>query len=90
MLKIQLTKRVYKFLDRLQLKPALQLKGKLQELRKNPLPQDSRVLIGYPHYRRVTVGEYRIIYSVEKDALLIFLIGKRNDDEVYKKLKQLL
>jgi mRNA interferase RelE/StbE len=89
-LKIQITKRVYKFLDRLPLKPALQLKEKLQGLRVNPSPQDSRLLIGYPNYRRVTVGEYRIIYSVEKDTLLVFLIGKRNDGEVYKKLKQIL
>lgn len=56
----------------------------------NPYPQDSKVLMGYPAYRRVSVGEYRIVYRVVDDILLISLIGKRNDDEVYKKLKQLM
>lgn len=50
MLKIQITKRVYKFLDRLPLKHALQLKNKLLSLQANPFPLDSKSLIGYPDY----------------------------------------
>jgi mRNA interferase RelE/StbE len=42
---------------------------------------------GY-HYWRVDIGEYRIIYEVEGNTLCIILIGKRNDDEVYKKLRR--
>ncbi len=90
MLKIQITKRVHKFLERLPLKRALQLKNKLQELQSDPFPHDSKVLIGYHSHHRVSVGEYRIVYRVENDVLLVPLIGKRNDDEVYKKLKKLL
>ena len=37
---------------------------------------------------RADVGEYRIIYTVENDTLNVFVIGKRNDAEVYKKLKR--
>lgn len=89
MLKIQITKRVYKFLKRLPQKQALQLKIKLQELQVNPFPQDSKMLIGYSDYYRVSVGEYRIVYRVDENTLFISLIGKRNDGEVYKKLKQI-
>lgn len=46
------------------------------------------MLKGYD-LRRADVGEYRLIYSVESDVLRIFVIGKRNDDEVYKKLRRL-
>lgn len=93
MLKIQLTKHVCKFLGRRPQKHALQLKATLQKLRANPFPQDSKklkCLKGCADYHRVSVGEYRIVYRVESDALLISLIGKRNDGEIYKKLKQML
>lgn len=89
MLKIQISKHACKFLDKLPQKQALQLKTKIQDLQKNPLPQDSRTLIGFPDYHRVSVGEYRIVYRSEKNILFISIIGKRNDDAVYKKLKRL-
>ncbi|MEI8055132.1 MAG: type II toxin-antitoxin system RelE/ParE family toxin [bacterium] len=75
---------------RLPRKQSLQLKVKLQELQASPFPHNSKVLIGYSNYYRVSVGEYRIVYRVENNILLVPLIGKRNDDEVYKKLKQIL
>jgi mRNA interferase RelE/StbE len=51
------------------------------------LSQDAVKLQGYPFYR-VDSGEYRIIYFVEKNILNIKIIGKRNDDEVYKRLQR--
>jgi mRNA interferase RelE/StbE len=49
-------------------------------------------LKGYPGLYRVDSGEYRIVYrfDVEADVIQILLVGKRNDDEVYKQLKQLM
>lgn len=90
MLKIQFTKHACKFLERLPQKHALQLKNTLQKLQTNPFPPDSRKLKGYTDYYRVSVGEYRIVYRTENATLLVPLIGKRNDDEVYKKLKQIM
>ncbi len=58
------------------------------KLRQNPEPNDSKRLIGYPDYRRVDVGEYRVIYRLGEDTVYIALVGKRNDDEVYKKFKR--
>lgn len=90
MLMIQFTKHACKFLKRLPKKQALQFKAAIQKLQINPFPQDSKKLKGHFDYHRVSVGEYRIVYRVEKTVLLISLIGKRNDDEVYKKLKQIV
>lgn len=88
MLKINLSKSAGKFLAKLQAKQARQLGTKIQDLRKDPSPpQDSSQLKGYP-YRRADMGEYRIIYSVSEDTLQILIVGKRNDDEVYKKLRR--
>ncbi len=85
MLKIKLTKKVCKFLKNLPQKQALQLKMTIQKLQVNPFPQDSKKLKGYPDYYRVSMGEYRIVYRIENNILMIALIGKRNDSEVYKK-----
>jgi mRNA interferase RelE/StbE len=88
MFNIQLTKRACAFLRRLQTKQVLQIKAKLLSLQANPTPQDSRKLIGYPHYYRTSVGEYRIVYRLENDTVFIHLIGKRNDSEIYKQLSR--
>lgn len=89
MLKIDISKRAQKFLIKLPAKQARQLTTKILELRLNPDPPDATKLKGYEHYRRADFGEYRIIYSIEIDVLMIYLVGKRNDDEIYKQLKRL-
>ncbi len=90
MLKIELTKRADKFIDSLPAKQKRQITAKILELRNNPEPHDSIRLKGFEKYRRTSVGEYRIVYYVQDSILLIVvLVGKRNDDDVYKQLKRL-
>ena len=88
MLKIDLSKRSQKFLTQLPPKQARQITTKILGLRTNPEPPDSSKLKGFENYRRADFGEYRIIYYVKEDVLMILLVGKRNDDEVYKQLKR--
>lgn len=87
MLKINISRDAGKFLTKLTPKHGKQIAQKITTLRENPKPNDSWPLRGYP-YMRADVGEYRIIYTVENDTLNVFVIGKRNDAEVYKKLKR--
>ena len=89
MLKIEIAKRAAKLLARLLPKHARQLAIKIQDLRMNPAPHDSKLLKGHAPYRRADMGEYRIIYFVQGDILKIDLVGKRNDDEIYKQLRRL-
>ena len=88
MLDIRISRLSQKFIVKLALKHINQIKTKLHELRQDPYPHDSKQLIGFDYYR-ADVGEYRIIYKTEENVLFIILVGKRNDDEVYKKLKRL-
>jgi mRNA interferase RelE/StbE len=83
---------VLDFLKGLQPKIAAQIAKKVLALNVDPLPNDSKQLIGYPGYYRVDSGEYRIVYNFnpDEDLVEIILVGKRNDDEVYKKLERLL
>jgi mRNA interferase RelE/StbE len=90
MLRIEISKRAEKFIRALPAKQKRQITFKIQELRVNSEPHDSIRLKGYEQYRRADIGEYRIIYFVrESMILIIFLVGKRNDDDIYKQLKRL-
>ncbi|MBD2182178.1 type II toxin-antitoxin system RelE/ParE family toxin [Planktothrix sp. FACHB-1355] len=75
----------------MQPKIAAQIAKKVLALNVDPLPADSKELIGYPGYYRVDSGEYRSVYrfNADEDLVEIILVGKRNDDEVYKKLEHL-
>lgn len=88
MLQIQFSRSAYKFLtNMLQKKHLLQLKQKLEQLISEPYPADSKALKGSLKGKyRVDVGEYRIIYYINAQVLMIALIGKRNDAEAYKKI----
>ena len=87
MLKLELDRNIDKFLSRIPIKHAGQISKKIQLLRSNPKPPDAKQLNGYD-LLRADSGEYRIIYQFDKEKLYIVLIGKRNDDEVYKILKR--
>lgn len=90
MLKINLSKESIKFLKSLPLKQAKQIEKKLMEISIFPVVQDVKQLKGYANLLRVDSGEYRIIYQVEheQNMLMVLTIGKRNDGDVYKRLKR--
>lgn len=92
MAKLDGLKTVLDFLKGLQPKIAAQIAKKVLALNVEPLPSDTQELSGYPGYYRVDSGEYRIIYhfNQDEDLVEVILVGKRNDDEVYKQLKRLL
>ena len=88
-LSVQISRQAQKFLGKLPPKPKRQIAEKIQLLKTNPFPQDSKALKGFAPMYRVDSGEYRIVYQLENDDLiLIALIGKRNDDHVYRLLKR--
>lgn len=86
MLKLQSTREAQKLLDTLPPKQFRQVVQKIFALLSNPRPHDTKELKGYP-FLRCDIGEYRIIYDVQNsDTLRLILVGKRNDDEIYRKL----
>jgi mRNA interferase RelE/StbE len=52
-----------------------------------PKPHYSKTLDGTP-YRRIAVGEYRVVYRADDESIHIVAFGKRNDDEVYRLLSR--
>jgi mRNA interferase RelE/StbE len=88
MLKIDLGKRAEKYMRTLPRKHAAQIATKIFELRNDPLSPDSKQLQN-SEFRRADFGEHRIVYTISSTTLFIPLIGKRNDGDVYRRLRRL-
>jgi mRNA interferase RelE/StbE len=88
-LTLDMTHDCYKFVRALDAKPFRQVMTAVLGLMQDPSPHDAAALTQTP-YLRVDCGEYRIIYYVDGQVLRVVLIGKRNDDDVYKRLRRLL
>ena len=89
-MQVKLSKHSIKFLKNLTTaKFERQIAIKIKQLAIHGHLGDSKPLRGnlVPYYR-TDVGEFRIIYKIENDDLLIDLIGKRNDGEVYKLMER--
>lgn len=87
MRRVDLSRQAAKFLRQVPPKHGRQLAGKIGQLAADPEPPDSQLLKGYP-YRRADSGEYRIVYEHDAAELRVLIVGKRNDDEVYRLLRR--
>jgi len=89
MLRLDVSDNARRFIARRQLKHQRQIVAKIQDLRDDPRPVDSKVLKGTSRgFRRADIGEYRIVYRVEDETLYVFDVGKRNDDAVYRQFRR--
>lgn len=89
--RIDLRRDAQRFLRRLPSKHEQQIVRKIGELGANPEPHNSKLLKGkMSTFRRIAVGEYRVIYRLEGDTLRVYLVGKRNDDDVYRRFERML
>ncbi len=88
MREIILSKKSILFIKRLLPKHVNQIAINIAELKDNVLPNNVKKLKGYDYYR-ISSGEYRIIYQFDDNNIHIVFIGKRNDSEVYRKIRDL-
>lgn len=88
MRKLDLDWRAERFIDKRPPKHRGQIYRKLDASCENPHPPDSKALAGYS-LLRADIGEYRITYRIEEPFLKVYIVGKRNDGEVYKRLERL-
>lgn len=50
------------------------LKPKIRALAENPRPRDAKKLKGYENTYRIRVGDYRILYEVHDNILLVLVV----------------
>ena len=58
----------------------------VESLSLNPHPAGSRKLQGSEHLYSIRFGNYRIVYSIEKNKLLIEIIRVGHRKDIYRKL----
>ena len=80
---LDMTNTARKILEDLEGKQCKQVAVKMLSLLRDPYPHDSEHLSNR-NFRRVDIGEYRIIYQVNQNVVEILTIGRRNDGAVYK------
>lgn len=82
-MKLQLTSRAQKELDKIDDKTALRISQKIYRLETNPYGLDSQKLGGGKGYR-IRLGDYRIVYIINNENKTITIIRIRHRREVYK------
>ncbi len=81
--RIEIRQKAVKFLSKIPTKFKEKIISQIQNLSKNPHPVGSKKLVGREGWR-IRVADYRVIYEIEDDKLIILVlhIGHRRD--VYK------
>jgi len=61
----------------------LRIQGAIALLAQDPRPPTARALRGRPGWR-VRVGDYRIIYTIDDDVLLVVVVALGHRREIYR------
>ncbi len=62
----------------------VRLKARIDSLAGNPRPQGVQLLSGDERLYRIRVGDYRIIYAIEDEVLLVLIVKLGHRRDVYR------
>lgn len=57
----------------------------IEALAENPRPQGARKLKGAKDAYRVRVGDYRVVYQLANDVLIVFVVRVGHRKDVYRR-----
>ena len=60
------------------------IKAAADALLEDPRPPGARTLTGRPGWYRVRVGDYRIVYTVRDDVLVVLVLAVGHRREIYR------
>ncbi len=80
---VRIEKTPRKFLKTLQISDRKRIDIALTLLADNPMPPKAKRLAGRNGYR-IRVGDYRIIYEIQKSVLVILIIDIGHRREIYR------
>ena len=72
-----------KFLKTLQISEKKRIDAALTLLADNPIPPKAKKLSGRDGYR-IRVGDYRIIYEIQKNVLVVLIIEIGHHRDIYR------
>ncbi|MBO1420016.1 type II toxin-antitoxin system RelE/ParE family toxin [Streptomyces sp. FH025] len=62
---------------------ALRILAKLTELERDPLGFNTTALVSQPDRRRLRVGDYRVIYTIDDGHLIVWVVHVAHRSTVY-------
>jgi len=81
---VVITRSPQKALDRLESDMYARITRKLEELEDNPRPMGVEKLSGREDLYRVRVGDWRIVYAIQDQKLIILVVKVAHRREVYR------
>ncbi len=83
--KLLFNKRYLKDLEKIPKKDREHIKESFSMLADDPRPNGCKKLKGYKRaYYRIRSGDYRIVYTIEDDVLLVLAIGVGHRKSIYQ------
>lgn len=84
--KIKYSKDALKFLSKLDKKSVIRIREAINGLKQTPPIGDIKTMQGYDDRKRLRVGSWRVIYSLENDGSIkiIYVINIGNRGDIYK------
>jgi mRNA interferase RelE/StbE len=61
------------------------ISARVDALVKGPLPPGSKKLVGQTSGYRIRVGDYRVLYELQKDRLVIFVVKVGHRRDIYRR-----
>ncbi len=83
--RIQFSRQAQKTLRRLDRVLRTRLDKAIQELAHNPFPTNSRKLVGAENDYRLRIGNWRVIYTLYEQQVVILVVKIAPRGQVYKK-----
>ncbi len=72
-------------LRKLDLTARLRIQGAIELLAEHPRPQGAKKLVGGDGEWRVRTGDYRIVYEVHDDVLLVLVVAVGHRRDIYQR-----
>lgn len=82
---IEIKKSATKELSKLPKNDLKRIVENIQELSENPRPDGCKKLSGDEKYR-IRIGNYRVLYSIEDEILVIYVVKVGHRKDIYKML----
>ena len=87
--RIEVTPRAHKDLRALPKKERQRIAEQIDALKTDPRPTGCKKLKGREDFYRIRVGDYRVVYQIEDEVLLILIVRVGDRKEIYEIIRRL-
>jgi len=87
--RIEVTPRALKDLRALPKKERQRIAEQIDALKTDPRPTGCKKLKGREDFYRIRVGDYRVVYQIEDEVLLILIVRVGDRKEIYEIIRRL-